>query len=341
MGLAQLRQRFQYAIFLLINDNLRGDFRFFAFILTPMTQGTKKPKTEQASPRYKGIDEWADDKVLSAILNAQVKSISAIRKAIPVMAQAAEAAALRLKDDGGNGRIVYIGSGTPARLAVQDGTELPPTFGWSRLRLAFVIAGKEKALTQAVEGAEDDVQAAEDSIRDLKLGAHDVCFAISASGTTPFTVAACKAARAAGALTIGIASNPDTPLLHTAEYAVHTDSGPEPVAGSTRMNAGTAQTVALKMMSTLIMIRLGRVYDGHMVDVEPTNEKLRRRSERMVRDITGCDADEAKTALSGANGNVKLAVLITTGMTAGEGRALLQQNDNNLRKALRTLKPSI
>jgi N-acetylmuramic acid 6-phosphate etherase len=300
---------------------------------------TQKPKTEQADTQYKGMDEWPNDRVLRSILAAQEDSLKALHAAIPAMAAAADEAALRLKDASKGGRIVYIGAGTPARLAVQDGTELPPTFGWSRLRLAFVIAGTEKALMQAVEGAEDDVQAATAQIAALNLTPNDVCIAISASGSTPFTIEACRAARAAGALTIGISSNQGSNLLTTAEHAVYTDSGPEPVAGSTRMSAGTAQTVALKMISTLVMIRLGHVYDGYMVDVEQTNDKLHRRAELMVCDITGCKADEASAALTAANGNVKLAVLVTTGLSADEGRALLQKSDNNLRTALRAINP--
>jgi len=304
-----------------------------------MSQNPQKPKTEQADPRSKGIDEWTGDKVLQTILAAQIDAVKAIKSAIPAMAHAAEEAALRLRDPNQSGRIIYIGAGTPARLAVQDGTELPPTFGWSQMRLAFVIAGKEQALTRAVEGAEDDVAAAQAQIAALNLTSNDVCLAVSASGTTPFTVEACRAARSAGALTIGISSNHASALLQTAEHAVLTDSGPEPVTGSTRMNAGTAQTVALKMMSTLIMIRLGHVYDGYMVDVQATNDKLRKRAVRMVQDITGCKDDEAKDALAVADGSVKLAVLVTTGLSADEGRELLDKSGNSLRAALRSINP--
>ena len=302
-----------------------------------MSQNPQKPKTEQADPRSKGIDEWTGDKVLQTILAAQIDAVKAIKSAIPAMANAAEEAALRLRDPNQSGRIIYIGAGTPARLAVQDGTELPPTFGWSQMRLAFVIAGKEQALTRAVEGAEDDVAASQAQIAALNLTSNDVCLAVSASGTTPFTVEACRAARSAGALTIGISSNHASALLQTAEHAVLTDSGPEPVTGSTRMNAGTAQTVALKMMSTLIMIRLGHVYDGYMVDVQATNDKLRKRAVRMVQDITGCKDDEAKDALAVADGSVKLAVLVTTGLSADEGRELLDKSGNNLRQALKAI----
>lgn len=300
-----------------------------------MKQG--RNKTESADARYKNIDQWPGDQVLLAIIESQEKSVTAARAAIPVMAAAAEEAANRLRDS--KGRLVYIGAGTPARLAVQDGSELTPTYGWPRVRLAFVIAGREKALLQPVEGAEDDEQAARDAIAELKLTRDDVCIAVSASGTTPFTVAGMRAAKAAGAQTIGIASNPDTPLLTDADYAIFLDSGPEPVAGSTRMNAGTAQKVALNMISTLTMIKLSRVYDGMMVDMELTNAKLRKRAIRMIGEITGCAPAEATTALAQAGDSIKLAVLVVKGLAPEEGRTLLRNCDGNLRTALIRLQP--
>lgn len=302
-----------------------------------MTQKIKKPGTEQVDPRYKGIDTWDNQAVLHSILTAQVNAAKAIDTAIPSMAAAAEDAALRLSDPQKSGRIIYIGAGTPARIAMQDGTELPPTFGWSGLRLAFVIAGGEQALTRAVEGAEDDVIAAADQIAALHLTPHDVCLAISASGATPFTVAACRAARDCGALTIGISSNAATPLLQAAQHGILIETGAEPVAGSTRMNAGTAQSITLKMISTLIMIRLGHVYDGYMVDVQTTNDKLRKRAISMVCDIAGCQKNDAKSALAAADGHVKLAVLLTTGLSLEEGRDLLDKSGQNLRTALRSI----
>jgi len=215
--------------------------------------------------------------------------------------------------------------------------ELAPTYGW--LRTEFVMAGRDKALMQSVEGAEDDVQAAADQIAALHLTAADVCIAVSASGTTPFTVAACKAAHAAGAQTIGVASHKTAPLLQAAEYKVFIDSGPEPIAGSTRMNAGTAQKVVLNMLSTLIMMRLGHVYDGMMVDVQLTNEKLRRRAEKMIVKIAGCSADKAASALAESQGKVKLAVLMAKGLTTAEAEERLTQNNGNLRRVLESFEP--
>jgi N-acetylmuramic acid 6-phosphate etherase len=303
---------------------------------------TDKPpppsRTEAADDRFRGIDGWPGERILGAILDSQEEAVGAVRAAIPVLEAAAEEAARRL-GQGGQGRLIYIGAGTPARLAVQDGSELTPTYGWPALRLAFVIAGGAQALLAPVEGAEDDAAEAQKLIAGLKLTAADVCVAVSASGITPFTVAACAAARRQGALTIGLSSNPGTPLLDAAEHKIFLDSGPEPVAGSTRMNAGTAQKVALNMFSTLTMIRLGRVYDGYMVDVELTNAKLRRRAERMVGDITGCAAAHAAQALEKSGGSVKLAVLVAKGYSVEEGKKMLAENGGNLRRVMDRLAP--
>lgn len=289
--------------------------------------------TEEIDPRYAGLEEQPADEVLLAILAAQEKAVAAIRPAIPVMAKAAEEAAQRLIDP--KGRLVYIGAGTPGRLGVQDGVELAPTYGW--LRTEFVVAGREQALMQSVEGAEDNAQDAENQIAALRLTPADVCIAVSASGATPFTVAACAAARAAGAQTIAISSNDDSPLLHAAEHKIFIDTGPEPVAGSTRMNAGTAQKVALNMLSTLVMMRLGRVYDGMMVDVQLTNEKLRRRAEKMIAKIAQCDEQTAAEALEKSGGKVKIAVLTVRGLTPEQGAEHLERQGGNLRRVLETL----
>lgn len=294
-----------------------------------------QPPTEASDPRYAGLEEKPADEILLAILGAQENALAAIHPAIPAMAKAAEEAAQCLA--GAKGRIIYIGAGTPGRLGVQDGVELAPTYGW--LRSEFVIAGREEALMRSVEGAEDDVSAAEGQIAALNPTSEDVCIAVSASGTTPFTVAACRAARAAGALTIGIASNDNSPLLDAAEHGIFIDSGPEPVAGSTRMNAGTAQKVALNMLSTLIMMRLGHVYDGMMVDVQMTNEKLRLRAERMISKIAECDDRVAADSLEKTGGKVKLAILLARGLNPAQAEERLAQNGGNLRRALNSLQP--
>ncbi len=288
-------------------------------------------------PRFRGLELWSDSEILAAIVDGQAAALRAVRTAIPAIESAAAAAAQRLRN--GTGRLAYAGAGTPARLAVQDGVELMPTYGWPRERLAFLIAGGEKALVRSIENAEDDTDAA---ARDVKRNlpratAQDVCIAVSASGRTPYTVEVCRLARAAGALTIGISSAPDSALLRAADHSIFLDSGPEPVGGSTRMNAGTAQKAALNAISTLVMIRLGRVYDGFMVDVELGNEKLRERARRMVREITGCRADEAGRALDAAGGHAKLAVLVAKGLSREAAAGLLRKHGGDLRGALKTL----
>lgn len=290
-------------------------------------------KTELFDDRFRGLENWDDARIMQAILEGQEAAIRAVRGALPVLTAAAAAAAARLKTHE-DGRLIYAGAGTPARLAVQDGAELTPTYGWPRERLAFVIAGGEKALLRAVENAEDDTDQARKDMQAQKPGPGDVCIAVSASGRTPYTVEACKAAREAGALTIGITSNDGSALLLAAEHGIFLDSGAEPVGGSTRMNAGTAQKAALNMISTLAMVRLGRVYDGLMVDVELTNAKLRVRAVRMLREITGCPEAAAAQALEVSGGNVKLAVLLVKGLTPAQAAAALEQHGGDLREVL-------
>lgn len=292
--------------------------------------------TESLDQRYQALDTRSGRDVVSLILDAQQRGVDAVRQNTGAIADAAEAMAGRLAANA-NGRIVYAGAGTSIRLGVQDGVELTPTFGWPGERLAFAIAGGEPALTRAIEGAEDDTDAARSRIETLALGEADVCIALSASGRTPYTCAALRTARQRGALTIAIANNAGAPLLDEADHPVLIDSGGEPVAGSTRMTAGTTQKIVLNLLSTVTMIRLGRVYDGLMVDVIATNEKLAIRSRDMVRTITGVDAVTAQRALDDAGGHVKLAALVAHGLTPDAGRDLLDRTAGDLRAALAEL----
>ena len=232
------------------------------------------------------------------------------------------------------GRLVYTGAGTSGRLAVQDGAELMPTFSWPPERLLLLIAGGEEAMTRAVEGAEDQTAQAAALVQRHGIAANDVLIAVAASGTTPFTLACLREAKQAGALTIGIANNAGTPLLAEAECPVCLETGPEPIAGSTRMNAGTAQRIALNLLSSLVMIRLGRVYAGLMVEVQASNVKLGRRQEKMVMRLTGKSEGEARDALERAGGSVKLAVLLLKGCGLEEAKAALDSASGRLRGAL-------
>jgi N-acetylmuramic acid 6-phosphate etherase len=287
-------------------------------------------ETERLSPRYSGIDVWDPSDILDAMVEGQFAAVAAVRAARTALEAAALATEPRLRN---GGRLVYAGAGTSGRLAVQDGAELMPTFSWPQDRLLLFIAGGHEALMQAVEGAEDEVGHAVSLVRDAALGDNDVLIAVAASGTTPFTLACLREAKRRGALTVGIANNRDTPLLAEAECPVWLDTGPEPIAGSTRMKAGTAQRIALNLLSSLVMILLGRVYEGLMVDVQAVNNKLVRRSENMLVHLTGRKREEVRAALARARGSVKMAMLLLEGCDPAEAAEALHRAGGQLRVA--------
>lgn len=287
-------------------------------------------ETERRLERYRDADRWPAEESLAAMLDNQMAAFVAVRNALPVLARAAEAAAARL---GAGGRLIYAGAGASGRLAVQDGVELHPTFGWPRERLCYLIAGGEAALVRSVEGAEDDADAGREAAEALRPVAEDVVIAVAASGTTAYTRAVQVAARAKNALTIAFANNRDAPLLAEAEMPVLLDTGPEFLAGSTRMTAGTAQKIALNLLSTQIMLGLGRIHDGFMVNVVPTNRKLVARAERIVQAIAGCDAAAAEAAFAAAGQDIRLAVLMLDGLSREAAAARLATAGGNLRRA--------
>ena len=289
-------------------------------------------ETERVSPRYSDIDLWEPGDILDALIESQMAAVAAVRPALPAIECAAQAMQTRLS---GDGRLIYVGAGTSGRLAVQDGAELIPTFNWPQDRLLLLMAGGKDALLHSAEGAEDEIDQAARLVRQHRIGAADVVIAVAASGTTPFTVSCMREAKRRGAFAIGIANNRSTPLLMEADCPIWLDTGPEPIAGSTRMKAGTAQRVALNLLSTLLMIRLGRVHEGLMVDVQAINAKLIGRSENILRRLSGRSEEEVRAALQSAGGNVKKAVLILHGCTAERADALLEQAGGRLRTALR------
>ena len=291
--------------------------------------------TEQASPRYTELDAWPVGVQVEALYESQLDALAAIRPALPAIALAAGAAIARLRD--GHGRLVYAGAGSSARLGAMDGAELEPTFDWPRERLMLLIAGGAGALTKAVENAEDDIGAAEACLREAAIGPHDVVIALAASGATPFTLTCLRGARSAGALAIGLANSPGAPLLDAAEHPILIGTGAEPIAGSTRMKAGTAQKVVLNLLSTSIMTGLGRVHAGRMVDMLARNEKLRRRAVTMVCELAACTPATAQEALTACAMRAKPAILVARGMTVEAARALLAASAGNLRAALLTL----
>ena len=278
------------------------------------------PHTEHADPRTLDLDTWPTLTALNALWEGQMAAVAAVRPALTAISAAAEAAAARLR---GNGRLIYCGAGTSGRRGVLDGSELAPTFDWPLERVHFLLAGGTAALMRAVENAEDRTDLAEQDVAAAKVGDCDVLVALAASGATPYVLACAAQARAQWALTIGIANSPAAPLFDVCDHAILLDTGPEAIAGSTRMKAGTAQKVVLNLLSTQIMLLLGRVWRGQMVDMVARNEKLRRRALRMVRGLTGAPEDQARTALVEAGGRAKLAILLLHGMSSDEAMTRL------------------
>src|SRR5689334_12685078 len=301
-----------------------------------LTQGvlSSDMATEEVDPRFADLDAWQLSAAMEAMWEGQLAAISAIGHALPAITAATEAASAALGD---HGRIVYVGAGTSGRVAVQDGAELLPTFAWPSERVRFIVAGGPAAFISSIEGAEDDVDDAVTQIDAARLTSHDVVIAVAASGTTPFTIAALQRAGSFGAVTIGVANNPGTALLASAKFPILIETGRELIAGSTRMKAGTAQKVVLNLISSGIMLRLGRVYRGLMVNMQPTNAKLKRRAEAMVAQIAHCDPPQAALALEQADGDIKTAVLLALGVARVDAETVLKNCDGNLRRVFAEL----
>lgn len=287
--------------------------------------------TEDHDPDFVDLDRWPTIRAVEAMLDGQIAALAAVRATTAQIAEAAEAAAARLS---AGGRLVYSGAGTSGRVAVQDGVELGPTFGWPDARLVYLLAGGIAALSHSAEGAEDDSAAARVAVAEAAVGHGDVVIGVAASGRTPFTLAVIHAARAAGALTIAVTNNPGAPILAASAHGLLAATGSEIIAGSTRMKAGTAQKAILNTLSTTIMLRLGRVYRGLMVDMQISNEKLLARAQAMVSSLAGCAEDEARRALELTNGNIKAAVLVAMGDSPAVANARLAAHGGTLRAAL-------
>lgn len=242
------------------------------------------------------------------LLNQQDKTVAqAVEEALPQLAPVVDAVVKAFKE---GGRLFYVGAGTSGRLGVLDAVECVPTFGTPPEQVQGLIAGGEKALTQAVEGAEDDVLQGEYDLAQKGITTHDVVVGISASGGAPYVRGAVQHARRQGAVTASVVNNPKAPLNDDVDYPVVVETGPEPITGSTRMKSGTAQKMVLNMLSTAAMVRSGRTYGNVMIDVVPTNDKLVERSRRMVSGLTGVSAEKATKFLEQANGKVKEAVMM-------------------------------
>jgi N-acetylmuramic acid 6-phosphate etherase len=286
--------------------------------------------TEASIDRFRDLDRWSLGRTLEELIDGNRRAVEAVEAARPQLERAAEEIVKRLAE---GGRLVYAGAGTSGRLALQDAAELPPTFGFDRT--VVLIAGGSGAGTQAREGAEDDAAEAATEIAAARVGPSDVVIGIAASGRTPYTIAAVEAAARSGALTIGMANNPGTPLLEAAQIPICLDTGPEVLAGSTRLAAGTAQKVALNALSTASLVRLGGAYRNLMVGMAPSNEKLRRRAVAIVDKATGAGEEPAREALRRAGGSIRAAVVsLRAGVDPTEASELLARHQQRVRDAL-------
>ncbi len=288
--------------------------------------------TEAARPGLDDLDRRSPGEVVHLLLAAERDAGAAMARAAPALAAAADAVAARMV---AGGRLFTLGAGTPGRLAVLDAAELLPTYNAPPGLVIPLLAGGMDALVPSAEGAEDDPDAAAAALDAHGLGPGDAVVGIAASGRTPFVVGGLRHARARGALAVAVVNNPGSPAAAAADLAVEILTGPEVVAGSTRMLAGTSQKVALNALSTAAMIALGRTYGPWMVDVRATNAKLRRRALRMVCTITGAGEDAAAAALAAADGEVKPAVVaLLSHVNAAEAARRLARSGGRVREAL-------
>ncbi len=261
--------------------------------------------TEKQNPKTAHIDEMSTLDMVR-VLNDEDKLVAqAVEKVLPAVAQAIDAIAAALTK---GGRLFYVGAGTSGRLGVLDASECPPTYGVSYETVQGVMVGGERAVFRAVEGAEDDPEAGISALKERGFCAADVLVGLSASGTAPSVVSAVNWARSLGAVTVAVATNPGTPLPLAADIAIVPVVGPEVINGSTRMKSGTAQKMVLNMLSTGAMVKTGRVWRNYMVNMRPTNSKLRRRAERIIMSATGCGDEEAARLLREHGDSIKAAI---------------------------------
>ncbi len=265
----------------------------------------EKRPTEAALESSRALDEMSAEEMLRLIHSEDGQAHAAVGRVIPQMAEAVEVLACALL---GGGRWFNIGAGTSGRIGVLDASELPPTFGVSERRVQALIAGGDRALRHAVEGAEDDLHAGAFELEERGVTLGDVVVGISASGTTPYVLGAIEAAARLGARTIAITCDPGSPLADSVEIAILPEVGPEVVTGSTRMKGGLAQKMILAALSTAVMVRMGRVRGNHMTHVSPVSSKLRERAVRILMELGGVDAARAQDLLRQTGGSVEQAL---------------------------------
>lgn len=288
--------------------------------------------TESRNHNSENIDTLSTFDMLKVINNEDKKVPLAVEKALPEIAQLVDKVAIAFSQ---GGRLIYCGAGTSGRLGILDASECPPTYGTPHEMVIGLIAGGHKAILQAVENAEDNIQLGEQDLRQLNFNEKDVLVGIAASGRTPYVIGALNYAKLLGATTGAISCNPESPIAQIADIAITSIVGAEVVTGSSRMKAGTAQKLILNMITTAAMIKIGKVFGNLMVDVEATNAKLVERQVRIVMQATECERAIAEQALSQCQRHCKTAILmILAGVDAQQATQMLSENKGFIRKAL-------
>jgi N-acetylmuramic acid 6-phosphate etherase len=287
--------------------------------------------TEAVRPDLRDLDERSTADLVRLVLDEHHAVDAALEHGAPALAEAVDAVAARMRR---GGRLVYLGAGTPGRLGALDAAECPPTYGTDPDLVVAVVAGGAVGVVRSTEQSEDEGDAAVAALEELKVSELDSVVGITASGRTPYVVEGLRAARAVGALTVSIANNENAESSSVAEIAIEAPTGPELVAGSTRLKAGTAQKIVLNALSTLVMVRLGKTFGNLMVDVAPGNEKLRDRGRRIVEAATGVSPDEASTALGAAGGSVKAAIVMLLADVSAEEAGRRLADGRSVREAL-------
>jgi N-acetylmuramic acid 6-phosphate etherase len=292
--------------------------------------------TEEVNGETLNIDQCSTEEMLALINDQDLKVPLAVRKEIPNIARAVDMIYESIKN---GGRMFYIGAGTSGRLGVLDASECPPTFGTDPELIQGIIAGGDMALRIAIEGGEDNVKAGEKVIEEYSITNKDVIVGITASGSAPYVLAALKAAKAKGTVTIGVTNNKNSKLAKVSDVCIAPVVGPEVIIGSTRMKSGTAQKLVLNMLTTSVMIKLGKTYGNLMVDLKATNIKLNDRARRIICHATGVDYETAGSYLEQVNGDTKLAIImIITRLDAVQGRDLLKKYNGRLKDAIEAVK---
>src|SRR5579859_34340 len=292
----------------------------------------ERRRTEQRNAGSRNLDRMSAAQIVRLMNREDGRVAGAIGRTLPAIARAVDAIVEAIRH---GGRLIYVGAGSSGRMAVLDAAECPPTFGTSPKLVQALIAGGRKAVTGAVEGAEDSERSGERDLRAARLTRQDVVVGIMASGTTPYVLSALRFARSLGATTVAITVNPNTPVAGLAKILIATEVGPEVLTGSTRLKAGTAQKMVLNMLTTAAMVRLGHVYENLMIDVRPSNQKVSHRMVRILADASGKRLSAAEDALRLAGHNMRVAlVMLKLNLGAREAKARLRRAKGDLRQAL-------